>query len=219
MPRASDCPPVSVILADDHPVVLEGLAQLLEREGDIRVLERCTSGTAALEAIQRHSPDVIVLDVHMPGLNGVAVLRELRRIGLDTHVLLLTASIQDEDVLEAIRLGIRGLIPKDTLSDALVDAVRVVARGGTCLDSGVVTRAMARMLTREAALRNWAGLLTPQELRVAQLVVSGLRNRDVAARLFVSEGTVKVHLHHIFEKLNVTSREQLLARARADGLA
>jgi DNA-binding NarL/FixJ family response regulator len=157
--------PIRLVMADDHPVVLEGLASLFQQASDIQLLACCNSGSAVLEAISRHQPDVVLLDIQMPAPNGLAVLRELRRLGSATRVILLTASVQDDDVLEAVRLGIRGLVPKDAVTEKVVECVRIVARGGSCLDPTLVGHAMAKMLTREAGLRDVSRLLTARESR------------------------------------------------------
>jgi DNA-binding NarL/FixJ family response regulator len=205
---------VRVTVVDDHPIVLAGIVSLLEREPDFHVIERCSTGVAAIEAVTRERPDVLLLDVQMPAPNGLAVLRELRHRAIDTRVILLTASVHDDDVLEAVRLGIRGLLPKETLTDDVVRCIRQVMRGETCLDPALVGRAMAALLTREAALREVAAILTPQEIKVARMLSGGLKNKEIAERLFVSEGTIKVHLHRIYEKLGISSREELVAYAR-----
>jgi DNA-binding NarL/FixJ family response regulator len=147
------------------------------------------------------------------------VLRELRRLGCDTPLILTANDASDVDVVESIRLGVRGLIGRDETLEAVSDCVKKVLSGGTCLDQDLVGKAMAKFLTRETALRELAQLLTPREIQVLQLVVTGMRNRDVASRLFVSEGTLKVHLHHIYEKLEISNREALIAFARARALA
>ena len=214
----TDRPRVRVTVVDDHPVVLAGLVSLLDREPDLHVLDRCSNGTAAIAAITSQPPDVLLLDVQMPHPNGLAVLRELRHRAIDTRVILLTASVHDDDVMEAVRLGIRGLLPKETLADDVVRCVRQVFSGGSCLDPSLVGRAMAALLTREAALREVSAILTPQEIKVVRLLSGGLRNKEIGERLFVSEGTIKVHLHHIFEKLGISSREELVTYARDKGL-
>src|SRR5688500_10399354 len=109
--------PIRIIVVDDHPIVLAGLVSLLEREPDLEVMERCTDGTSAIAAVTHHRPDVLLLDVQMPPPNGLAVLRELHQRRLSVGVILLTASVQDDDVMEAVRLGIRGLLPKESLTD------------------------------------------------------------------------------------------------------
>jgi two-component system, NarL family, nitrate/nitrite response regulator NarL len=209
---------IRLVIVDDHPIVLEGIAQLVRQSPDLELADACRDGAAALEAVAQHRPDVLLLDVQMPPPNGLAVLRELRRAGSDTRVILLTASLEDDDVLEAVRLGIRGLVTKDALADDLIACIRKVGAGRTCLDATLVGRAIATLLTREAAMREVSRVLTPREIEVVQMVGAGLRNRDIGERLFVSEGTIKVHLHHIYDKLGVASRDELIAYARAKGL-
>jgi DNA-binding NarL/FixJ family response regulator len=131
----------------------------------------------------------------------------------------LTGQLRDSEVLEAVRLGIRGLMDRDASIAAVAQCVRTVLDGGSCLDQEMIGRAMSALLARETALRELAGRLTVREMQVLQMVVAGTRPRDAAGRLHVSEGTLKVHLHHIYQKLNVGSRERLISYARERGLA
>lgn len=208
-----------VILADPHPLVVEGLARVLDDAGDVRVVHRSHSGADLLAALVNRSQDLLILDPAISAPSGLAVLERAREQGIETPTILFTALPSDKEVLDAIRLGIRGLVRKDAPVQAVVGCVRTVIQGGSCLDQALVCRAMAAMLTREAALRQLARQLTVRQLEVVQLVVSALPNREIAGRLFVSEGTLKVHLHHIFERLNVSSRKELIALAHATGFS
>lgn len=210
---------VRVVIADDHPLVLEGLSTVLGRESGVHIVERCGTGADLLEAIRRHRPDLVLLDVRMSAPDGLEVLRAVRKEGLQTLIILMSGSLQDEEVLEGIRLGIRGLVPKNAPVETLLLCVRTVLQGGTCLDQSLVGPAVASMLTREAALRELSRVLTARELEVVRMVASGSRNRRIAERLFVSDGTLKVHLHHIYEKLQVTNRDELVAYVSGKGLS
>jgi two-component system nitrate/nitrite response regulator NarP len=171
-----------------------------------------------LAALLNQQPDLAILDVRLGDLDGLTVLRDVRSRGLQIPAILVTGPLRDTEVLEGIQLGIRGLVAKDAPIDDVEHCVRSVLGGGTSLDQSLVGRAMAALLARETALRELAGVLTAREMQVLQLVVAGARPREAAGRLGVSEGTLKVHLHHIYQKLNVGTREQLIAHARDRGL-
>jgi two-component system nitrate/nitrite response regulator NarP len=209
--------PARVVIADKHPLVLEGLANLL-RALHVEDVERCCGGAELLSMLLERQPDLAIADVRLGEPDCLAVLREFRALGKQVPVILLTGTLRDAEVLEGVELGIRGLVAKDAPLDVLANCVRTVLEGGTCLDQGIVGRAMAALLMRETALRELALVLTAREMQVLHMVVAGQRARDAAARLSVSEGTLKVHLHHIYQKLNVTSREGLVALARDKGI-
>lgn len=206
-----------VVIAHRQPLMLEGLAQVL-RSFPTASVEKCTTGSELFNAILTSQPDLAITDVKLSAPDGLAVLREVRQRGLQVPFMLVSAGLSDSEVLEGMQLGIRGLVPTDAPIDDVVRCVRTVLGGGTCLDQALVGRAMEALQARETALRELSELLTGREMQVLQLIVGGARARDVAARLAVSEGTLKVHLHHIYQKLNVTGRDGLNAFARAKGL-
>jgi DNA-binding NarL/FixJ family response regulator len=210
--------PIRIALADDHPIVLDGLAQLFGLEPDIEVVARCRDTDEALQAIRVHAPDVLVLDLLMPGGGGLELLRAIHGEAVTTRVVVLTAAVDDDQLLEAIRLGAQGVVLKDMAPQLLVDAVREVHRNGQWLEKGLGGRALRRLLTREARAGQAARLLTTREREVARLVATGYRNRAIAERLSISEGTVKVHVHKIYEKLDVNGRIELSLYARENGL-
>jgi DNA-binding NarL/FixJ family response regulator len=209
---------INVALADDHPIVLQALRQLFERETDVRVVASCVNGQEALDEVRAGRVDVLVLDLLMPGLTGLDVLRRIRDEQLHTAAVLLTASVEDDEVVEAVQLGARGIVLKDSPPLALVECVRRVHAGHRWLDQPTLTRAFDRVLHREAAVRQAAALLTPREKEIVRMVAEGLRNRDIATRTAISEGTVKIHLHNIYEKLGVDGRLALAVYAREKGL-
>ena len=208
----------TLVLADDHPIVLDGLEQLFRLEAGLDVVARCRDGEETLQAVRSLAPDVLVLDVRMPGGDGLAVLHTLEEEGLPTRVVLLTAGLEDEQLLEAIRAGARGVVLKDMAPQLLVEAVRTVLGGGQWLEKGLGGRALTRLLQRERGLAEAARHLTPRELEIVRMVASGLRNRAIAARLYITEGTVKVHLHNIYEKLGVDGRVELTLYPQEKGL-
>jgi DNA-binding NarL/FixJ family response regulator len=207
---------IRVMIVDDHPIVLGGLQQLFQRQPDVVVSAACSGADAALAAMKTGAPDVLVLDLRMPGMTGLQFLQRLSDEGLRCRTVLLTAAIDDAEVVEAVRLGVSGLVMKDSAPDTLVECVRKVHAGGQWLDHATVTRAFRTQLDREAAVRDTA--LTPREIEIVRMVAEGLRNRVIAARLSISEGTVKVHLHNIYEKLGVDGRLELTLCAQQKGL-
>jgi len=211
--------PIRVIVADDHPIVLEGLAQLFNLEKDFKVVEQCSSGAQALDAVQRLEPDVLVLDVRMPKVDGLAVLRELAARKSPTRVVLLTAEINDNEVLEAVRLGVASIVLKETASQMLLQAARAASRGEQMLDDRSVRRALDHLLRREAGVAAARRVLTARELEIVRMVATGLRNRQIGEALSISEGTVKIHLHSIYAKLGVSGRVELTLYAREHALA
>jgi DNA-binding NarL/FixJ family response regulator len=210
--------PVSLVLADDHPIVLDGLERLFGVQEDFVIVARCRDGAETLRAVRQHRPDVLVLDIRMPEPDGLAILRELQGEGLPTRIVLLTAELDEDDVLEAVRLGVRGVVLKEMAPQMLVDCVRKVAAGEQWIERRSLTRALDRMLRREAGLREVTSVLTPREIEIVRLVAEGLRNQAIGERLNISEGTVKVHLHNIYEKLGIDGRVALTHYAREKGL-
>ena len=208
-----------VVIADDHPIVLEGLAQLFAVEKDFQVVERCHNGAEALGAVAKLKPDVLVLDVRMPVRDGMEVLRELASQKSPTRVVLLTAEMNDNDVLEAIRLGACAIVLKETASQNLVRAARAASRGEQTLDDRSVRRALDHLLRREAGVAEARRVLTARELDIVRMVARGLRNRQIAEELSISEGTVKIHLHSIYAKLGVSGRVELTLYAQEHALA
>jgi two-component system, NarL family, nitrate/nitrite response regulator NarL len=206
---ANDATPTRLVFADDHPLVLDGLVQLFAREPGFQIVGTATTGDDALSLVRNYHPDVLVLDLRMPGKDGLAVLRELSRDPRPTHVVVLTA-VESEEVADAIRLGARGLVLKDMAPRLLVQCVKAVAAGGRWLERKHAVMAIDRLLGRESCLQDLANTLTPRELEVAQMIASGLHNKTIADRLSIGEGTAKLHLHHIYRKLNVDGRVGLV---------
>ncbi len=210
---------IRLVLVDDHPIVLGGLEQLFRSVEGFEVVASCGDGSAAVETVGRHQPDVLVMDLRMPGMDGLEVLRRLQASGeVSTRVVLLTGSIDEEEALEAIRLGVRGVVLKEMASRLLVECVRKVHAGERWLERGSFGAAMERAARREAAASDLAARLTPREIEIVRLVGRGLRNREIAERLFISEGTVKGHLHRIFTKLDLDTRSALTRYALEKGL-
>jgi DNA-binding NarL/FixJ family response regulator len=208
---------IRLVLADDHPIVLEGLEQLLSLEKDCEVVARAKNGDEALQAVRQFQPDVLVLDLRMPGTDGLAVLEEMRREALPTRVVILSA-MNSGDLFEAIRLGARGVVLKDMAPRLLMQCVRTVHAGGKWLEKGVATSAVDKLLEREAGTKAVAETLTPRELQVARMIAKGVPSKTVASRLAITEGTAKLHLHHVYEKLKVEGRVGLMRFMQSRGL-
>jgi DNA-binding NarL/FixJ family response regulator len=207
---------IDLVIADDHPIVLDGLEQLFRLESDVRVLARCRSGEEALRAVRLHRPRVLVLDVRMPGGGGLEVLAALAAERSPTRVVLLAAALDDTQLAEAVRLGVHGVVLKEMAPQLLLEAVRRVAAGGEWLEQGTLGRALRAVLDRQGD--STAPALTPRELEIVRLVASGQRNRGIATTLHISEGTMKIHLHNIYEKLSVGGRVELTLQAQKLGL-
>jgi DNA-binding NarL/FixJ family response regulator len=210
--------PIRLVLADDHPVMLDGLQNLFQQEADIQVLACCRDGEETLRSVHQHRPDVLILDIRMPKKDGLAVLQEIQQEQLPTRVVLLTAGMNDDEVLEAMRLGVGGVILKEMAPHLLVQCVRKVHAGDRWLEKYSVGRALEKMLRREAGAREIRKLLTPREIEIVRLAARGLPNKEIASKLSISEGTVKSHLHNSYEKLHVDNRMALLRYLQDKGL-
>lgn len=210
---------IRLVLADDHPILLDGLERLFQLEPDFQVLARCADGAEALRAVANHRPDVLILDLGMPVKDGLTVLRELRSLKLPTAVVVLTASLDEDDLLEAIQLGARGFLAKGLAPDLIVKCVRKVHAGEQWLEPGLVVRAAEKLSRRQAAGREVGRVLTARELEIVRLVATGRRNKAIAEALSISEGTVKIHLHNVYEKLGLDGRLALVLYAQDNGLA
>ncbi|MBU5635132.1 response regulator transcription factor [Geomonas sp. Red69] len=209
---------IRLVIADDHPLILNGLTGLFNFEEDFEVLASCSNGPDALEEIRRQRPDVAVLDIRMPGLSGIEVARRVTEERLGARLVLLTAALEDADMLEAVMLGIQGVVLKEMAPQFLVQCIRKVHAGEQWLERRSAKQALEKLLKREAGGREVSGLLTQREIELVRMVAGGLRNREIADRLCISEGTVKVHLHNIYQKIHVDGRVALLRYAQDKGL-
>jgi len=209
---------IRLVLADDHPLILDGLEKLFLWEKDFQVMARCPDGVATLRAVREHQPDVLVLDIRMPGKDGLEVVRQMRKEKLPTRVVFLAAELDEEEFLEATRLGVQGIVLKEMAPKLLVKCIRKGHAGEQWIEKRSASRALEQMLRREAGAREVSALLTSREIAIVRLVASGLHNKEIGDKLYISEGTVKIHLHNIFEKLKVDSRVALLRYAEEKGL-
>ncbi len=208
---------IKIVLADDHRIILEGLEQLFRREQDFEVIGTATNGEDALAAVRAKRPDILVLDINMPKGNGLWVLKNVHTEKLKTRVVLLTATLDDDEVLEAMQSGVSGLVLKEAAAVNLVDTVRRVQRGERALEPMLVSRALDRLSQREEA-KKIVEVLSKRETEIVKMVASGLRNKEIALKLSIGEGTVKTHLHTIYEKLGVHGRVELAMYALERGI-
>jgi DNA-binding NarL/FixJ family response regulator len=203
---------ITVVIADDHPIVLMGLDNLFALEREYRVVARCVSGEEALDAVAKHDPDILIVDMKMQPLDGIAVLEALKRSEARVRTILLSASIHPTDVRTALRLGARGVIFKEQAPQQLIQCVRTVHEGGYWLEQA----GLSDVLREEPATphpSNASPTLTGREREIVNLVADGLRNKEIAKRLDIAEGTVKVHLNNMAKKLGVENRVGLLLHA------
>lgn len=208
--------PIRLVVVDDHILFRRGLVGLLEEMPGFKVVGQASDGAQALEVIDQQKPDMVLLDLNMPRMDGIATLRELRGRKLATKVLMLTISQNDEDLLEAIRAGADGYLLKNTEPDDLRKSLLRVFEGQGALSPEVtaaVMRAVSRFQSEETS-----SLLSERELEVLNCMFEGQTTLQIASRLFISENTVKTHVRHIFEKLEVSTRAEAVGKAMQLGL-
>ncbi len=210
--------PIRIAIADDHALVLHGLKRLFDGEQEFEVVECCGTGAEAIAAARRGNVDVLLLDIKMPGLSGIDVLRTLSAERLKCSTVLLTAALSDSDAVEGLKLGVRGIVLKESSPDTLLECIRRVSRGEQWVDSETMTRALDTITRRESMANDPNRTLTARELEIVRMIAQGLRNKAIAERLFISEGTVKIHLHNVYEKLGLDGRLELMLHAQKQGL-
>ncbi|GLW06879.1 DNA-binding response regulator [Microtetraspora sp. NBRC 13810] len=219
----SQPPAVGVLLVDDDPLVRAGLAMMLGGAPDLRVLAQAGDGTEVLPLVERHSPDVVLMDVKMPSMDGLAATEALRARRDAPEVIILTTFDADEHVLRALRAGAAGFLLKDTPPEEIVTAVRRVAQGHPVLSSAVTRRLIARVADggrdrRRAEARERLALLGDREREVALAVGEGRSNAEIAARLYLGLPTVKTHVSSVLAKLGLNNRVQIALLVHDAGL-
>jgi two-component system NarL family response regulator len=200
---------IRILIADDHTVVREGLVSLVKRKADMAVVAEATNGREAVDLWKEHRPDVTLLDLRMPELDGVGAIKEIRQLDPEAHIVVLTTFDGDEDIYRAIRAGAKAYLLKDTAREALMECIRRVHAGETCLPPALAAK-LAGRVSGEA--------LSAREIEVLQRIAAGGSNKEIGAELFISEGTVKTHVKSIFSKLDVVSRTEAIATASRRGL-
>jgi DNA-binding NarL/FixJ family response regulator len=200
---------IRVLIADDHVTVLEGLAAIIGRQPDMMVVAEAADGQEAVDLWTEHHPDVTLLDLRMPTLDGVGVIENVRKQDASARVIVLTTYDSDTEILRAIKAGTKAYLLKDARREELLDCIRRVNRGETCIPASLAEK-LAAGLSSES--------LTGRELNVLELLAQGKSNKEIGVNLYISETTVKSHLRSIFRKLNVLSRTEAITVASRRGL-
>ena len=200
---------IRVLVVDDHPVVRQGVIANVKPQGDMTVVAEAGDGVEALALIKQHSPDVVMLDLRMPGMDGLDVVAEVNNAKLESKVLIMTTFESQEDIHRAIKAGARGYLLKDSSQEEILDAIRRVSQGETYLPARIVQKVAEGMRKPE---------LSPREIEVLQWVAAGKSNKEIGAQLYIAEGTVKTHVKNLFEKLAVVGRTAAIREAVHRGL-
>jgi two-component system nitrate/nitrite response regulator NarL len=216
---------VRILIADDHPIVRDGLKKLLLLEDDFEIVGEAADGREVLEKVQELDPDVLLLDLRMPNLDGLSALQALQQTNKRTRVIVLTASEDKNEFVQAMKLGCSGIVLKQTAPDLIVKSIRKVNAGEIWLDSHTTAAVMRQFQTGTDAPGGSPGgkgrersPLSAREREIVALVAQGYKNKEMAEKMFISEQTVKNHLHNIFDKLGVSDRLELALYAIHKGL-
>jgi len=216
---------IRVVLVDDHPIVREGLRKLLELEDDISVVGEAENGRQALDVIEETNPDVLLLDLKMPGMDGITALQTLQHNPRKTRIIILTASEDKNEWVQAMKLGCSGIVVKQTQPDLIVKSIRKVYSGEIWLDSHTTAAVMRQFASPQDQMSGGSGKagrerspLSAREREIVALVAQGYKNKEMAEKMFISEQTVKNHLHNIFDKLGISDRLELALYAIHKGL-
>lgn len=201
---------IKVLIADDHSLMRQGLKQILELEDNIEIIAQASNGEEAIQETQIHKPDVILLDINMPKLNGIEALRRLKSMGVQAKVIILTIHDDKEYLYETLNIGANGYVLKDADSDSLVKAINDVMDGKSYIQPSIANLLVSEIRSKENKSEDEMKIeaLTKREYEVLTLIAEGLNNKEIAARLFISEKTVKNHVSNIFRKIDVSDRIQ-----------
>lgn len=207
---------IKLVLADGHPLILLGLQQVFNGEADITVQARCADIDTAYEAVRDHRPDILVMDTHTVKGDPLKLLRSLHAESPATRVIILTAEVRDNEILEEMGLGVRGIVLKSMSTQLVVQCVRKVATGDIWLENQSVRRVLENALQEQSSIQQMTSDgLTSRQAEIVRMVATGRSNKAIAQELNLSEGTVKVHLHRIYQKLSLTGRMELMVYAQA----
>ena len=207
---------IRVLVADDHPMLREGLVAVLDTQQDFEVVGEAADGSEVVQLAEHLNPDVILLDLEMPGVDGVAALEKLRSVGSEARTIVFTAYDTDDRILGALRAGARGYLLKGASRTEIFDAIRTVHAGGSLLQP-VVTNKLLQTMSRDER-REETEPLTPREIEVLALLSQGLQNKEISARLFITERTVKFHVSSLMHKLGAENRTETVTIAAQRGL-
>jgi DNA-binding NarL/FixJ family response regulator len=208
--KTASPPAIRVLVADDHELFRDGVRKLLEEAGNISIVGEAADGNECLRLLEKLKPDVLLLDLRMPEKDGMAVLESLNFESVSTHVIVVTGAEENRDILRAMRLGARGIVLKRSARELLVKSIHKVHQGEIWLDNRMTAEVVnAFKKSAEGRRRRDKPLLSGREKEIVQHVAQGFRNREIGEKLFISEQTVKNHLHNIFDKLGVSDRLEL----------
>ncbi len=200
---------ITILIADDHPIVRKGLSQFFREETDFQVIAECADGESALRLIADSTPEVALVDLHMPGIDGLEVLRRMAHVSPSTKGILLAGNIDQAAAQDAMAAGAKGMVLKETASSLLLQCVRQVQNGGFWIDPAAGGGVRLSTRVQDSRRDQRLDALTTRETELVRLVTEGLTNRTIAARLEIAEGTVKSHLHSVSEKLGIGGRMQI----------
>jgi NarL family two-component system response regulator LiaR len=209
---------LTVLIADDHPLVREALHRALDVEEDMKVVAEASDGEEAVKLASELKPDVVVMDIVMPKVNGIEATRKIKKIAPDTAILILTAYDDDEYVLGLLDAGAAGYLLKSARGRDLVGAIRAIKAGESVLHPNIIARLLKRATVTPVKENKAQGLLSEREAEVLRLVALGMSNKEVAEELFLSQRTIKAHLTNVFNKLNVASRSEAIVKGLQWGL-
>lgn len=201
---------ITVLIVDDHSLMRQGLQQILELENDIKVIGQASNGEEAIQKTLEYKPDVVLLDINMPLVNGIEALRRLKDIGVDSKIVMLTIHDDREYLYETLNIGADGYVLKDADSETLIKAIRDVYKGKSFIQPSLATYLAKeyRSANKDSDKSSVKDVLTRREYEVLTLIAEGLNNKEIAERLYISEKTVKNHVSNIFRKINVSDRIQ-----------
>jgi DNA-binding NarL/FixJ family response regulator len=210
---------IRILLADDHNVLRQGMAQVLNSQPDMTVIAQAENGLEAVKLAQKHQPDIVLLDINMPELDGVIAAQRITAELPETGIIILTMYRRDDYVFEAIKAGARGYLLKEAELEDLLAAIRTVAQGEAVIDPAIAMRVLAELRQPKKTKKPAESGLNERDLEILRLLVEGLSNQDIANRLFISEKTVRNRLSLIFRKLHLENRTQAALYALKEGLA
>ncbi len=202
---------IRILVGDDHPIVREGLIKILNTQKEFQVVDEASTGAEVLKKVLEHNPDILILDLEMPGMKGIEVIKQLKVMGSNVRVIVFTAFDTDERIVATVKAGVHGYLLKGSPPEEIFQAVRIVHKGGSSLEPFVASK-----LLRQVS--QGVNQLTARELEVLRLLSKGMSNKEIAKELFITERTVKFHTSSIFTKLDAGSRTEAVTIAARKGL-